>query len=156
MGMTIAESGGGDKGYGPLGKWTFPTRYAGLLIALTVLLSSSAAFGLGMLAAKENAAQGAGKDDGFWIEKLAPENLPAAVSVPVSNTTQKPPESPKETPAQSPVSLGTYVASKTGTKYYLPTCSAAKRIKEENRIWFATKADAEQAGYSAASSCKGM
>lgn len=50
----------------------------------------------------------------------------------------------------------TYVASKSGTKYHLPWCSGAKRIKEENKIYFATKEDAEKAGYSPAANCKGI
>jgi hypothetical protein len=50
----------------------------------------------------------------------------------------------------------TYVASKTGKKYYLPTCAGAKRIKEENKIWFATREQAAAAGYSPAAKCKGI
>jgi len=49
-----------------------------------------------------------------------------------------------------------YVASKNGTKYHLPWCGSAKQIKEENKIWFATKEDAERAGYTPASNCKGI
>jgi hypothetical protein len=49
-----------------------------------------------------------------------------------------------------------YVASKTGTKYHLPWCSGARRIKEENKVWFATKEEAEAAGYTPASNCKGL
>ena len=41
---------------------------------------------------------------------------------------------------------GLYVASKNGNKYHLPTCSGAKRIKEENKIWFDSKQEAEKAG----------
>lgn len=51
---------------------------------------------------------------------------------------------------------GTYVASKGGTKYHLPWCSGAQRIKEENKIFFATKTEAEAAGYTPASNCKGI
>ncbi len=50
----------------------------------------------------------------------------------------------------------TYVASKSGTKYHLPWCPGAKQIKEENKVWFTTKSDAEKAGYSPASNCKGI
>ncbi len=50
----------------------------------------------------------------------------------------------------------TYVASKTGTKYHLPTCIGARSIKEENKVWFTTRMDAEQAGYTPAGNCKGM
>lgn len=49
-----------------------------------------------------------------------------------------------------------YVASKSGTKYHLPWCGSAKQIKEENKIWFATKEEAEKAGYTPASNCKGI
>lgn len=50
----------------------------------------------------------------------------------------------------------TYVASKSGTKYHLPWCPGAKQIKEENKVWFATKVDAEKAGYTPAANCKGI
>lgn len=49
-----------------------------------------------------------------------------------------------------------YVASKNGTKYHLPWCGSAKQIKEENKVWFATKEEAENAGYTPASNCKGI
>ncbi|HEY9583131.1 MAG TPA: hypothetical protein VJK09_02360 [Candidatus Paceibacterota bacterium] len=49
-----------------------------------------------------------------------------------------------------------YVASKSGTKYYLPACAGVSRIKEENKIWFATKAEAEARGLSPASNCPGL
>ncbi len=42
---------------------------------------------------------------------------------------------------------GKYMGSKNSTKYYLPTCSAAKRIKPENYIWFSTEEDARLQGY---------
>lgn len=51
---------------------------------------------------------------------------------------------------------GAYVASKSGTKYHLPWCSGAQRIKEENKVWFETKEEAEKAGYSPAANCKGI
>lgn len=52
--------------------------------------------------------------------------------------------------------VGVYVASKSGTKYHLPTCAGAKQIKEENKIYFNTKEEAESAGYTPASNCKGI
>lgn len=51
---------------------------------------------------------------------------------------------------------GTYVASRGGKSYYLPTCKSAKRLSEKNKIWFDTKAEAEKFGYKPAKSCKGM
>lgn len=61
--------------------------------------------------------------------------------------------SSKEEPKKS---RGLYVASKNGAKYHLPTCSSAKRIKEENKIWFNSKQEAEKAGYEPAKNCKGI
>jgi hypothetical protein len=46
------------------------------------------------------------------------------------------------------------VASKNGTKYYPLDCGGAKRIKEENKIWFANKEEAEKFGYSLSLTCK--
>jgi methylphosphotriester-DNA--protein-cysteine methyltransferase len=51
---------------------------------------------------------------------------------------------------------GKYVASKTGKAYHLPWCSGARRIKDENKIWFTSKEEAESAGYAPASNCKGI
>ena len=42
-----------------------------------------------------------------------------------------------------------WVASKSGKKYYPIDSPAGKKIKEENRVFFASEKDAEQAGYSA-------
>ena len=49
-----------------------------------------------------------------------------------------------------------FVASKSGTKYYYPWCLGVSRIKEENKVWFATADEAKKAGYSPASNCKGL
>lgn len=50
----------------------------------------------------------------------------------------------------------TYVASKNSDKYHLPWCSGAKRISEGNKVYFASKEEAEAAGYSPAANCKGI
>ena len=49
-----------------------------------------------------------------------------------------------------------FVASKNGTKYYLPNCSGAKRIKPENLINFPSQEAAEAAGYGKAANCPGL
>lgn len=46
------------------------------------------------------------------------------------------------------------VASKSGTKYHLPTCPGASQIKAENKVEFASIAEAEVAGYSPAANCE--
>lgn len=51
---------------------------------------------------------------------------------------------------------GKIVASKTGTKYYLPECPAANRISEKNKVWFDSIESAMAAGYAPAANCKGL
>ena len=47
-----------------------------------------------------------------------------------------------------------FFASSRGSKYYSVGCSGGKTIKQENRIYFTTSAEAEQAGYKLSSSCR--
>jgi len=49
-----------------------------------------------------------------------------------------------------------FVASRNGKKYYYAWCESANVIKEQNRVWFATQAEAEKAGYQPAANCKGL
>lgn len=162
--MTIAERLGlGNRG--KKGQEEAPTPAVGYMrpdsriprdvfIVVIILLSSSASFGLGVLAGKES-GEGEGGDD-FWIESLSQSAPTAAVaeSEPIEAQKQSAKVMLEEPPA--PASGGAYVASKSGTKYYLPWCGTAKRINEENKVWFATKAEAEAAGYEPAKNCKGI
>lgn len=59
----------------------------------------------------------------------------------------------ENTAAASDTSEKKLVASVSGTKYYLPSCSGALQIKEENRIWFDAAAQAQAAGYEPAENC---
>ncbi len=51
---------------------------------------------------------------------------------------------------------GKYLGSQRGSVYHLPWCSGAQRIKEENKIWFQSKEEAERKGYRPATNCKGI
>jgi hypothetical protein len=51
---------------------------------------------------------------------------------------------------------GSFVASKNGSVYHLEWCSGAMRIKEENKIYFSTKEEAEKKGYRPAKNCDGL
>ena len=46
-----------------------------------------------------------------------------------------------------------YVGSKTGSKYYPPTCSFAGRVKPENLRCFASDDDAVEKGYERSTAC---
>ena len=48
------------------------------------------------------------------------------------------------------------VGSKSGTKYHLPNCPGAKRIKPANLISFETIDAAKAAGYTPAANCPGL
>ncbi len=60
---------------------------------------------------------------------------------------------PLSTIQNTQASSGQYVASKNGSKYYPASCKGVSRIKEENKVWFATAAEAEADGYTLASGC---
>ncbi|HEY4516458.1 MAG TPA: hypothetical protein VJG64_00780 [Candidatus Paceibacterota bacterium] len=51
---------------------------------------------------------------------------------------------------------GLIVASRAGSVYYFPWCSAALKISPQNQVWFASEEAAQQAGYTAAKTCKGL
>ncbi len=92
-----------------------------------LVLASSASFGLGLLAGLD-AGQGSDLD----IEQAPTQEVGAPAG-----------------------SVGV-VASKSGTKYYLPSCAGAERISEANKVWFASPAAAAAAGYAPAANCKGL
>lgn len=48
---------------------------------------------------------------------------------------------------------GNFVASINGKNYYPQNCPSAKRIKEENKIWFNNSEEAEMQGYKPAQNC---
>jgi hypothetical protein len=106
-------------------------------IIAVIVLASSASFGLGFLAGRD-AGQGSAK-----IITVGETNEPTVATSPAS-------VSPTEQPT------GKVVASKNGTKYYLPDCAAAGRISDTNKVWFVSAAAALNAGYEPAANCKGL
>lgn len=99
-------------------------------ILAVLVLASSFSFGLGYLAGLDTNLSG----QGSGITIIDEESSPSAHS---SQT-------------------GKVVASKTGTKYYLPECAGADRILDANKIWFASASLALTAGYTPAANCKGL
>ena len=116
---------------GVLGEWLLPLCF--VLLGLT-------AFGLGRLSVMEGG--------GPRLLIQMPDGTTQSAAVYTAR------ETAPAAAVQAPVSSGTYVASKSGTKFYPVGCSAAGRIKEGNRVYFATMAEAQAAGYSAATNCK--
>ena len=99
-----------------------------VLILSVLLIASTLSFGLGYLAGLD-AGQGS---------QTTTEDLSSTL------------------PATTGTETGQVVASKNGTKYYLPGCAGAGRISEANKVWFASVALATKAGYTPAANCKGI
>lgn len=105
-----------------------------LVLVLVILFVALVAFGLGRLSA--------------FSEKKAPVKMENLVSASVGSIYNI---------SSTTISVDKlYVASKNGTKYHYPWCGGAQSIKEENKIWFSSKEEAEGAGYTPASNCKGL
>jgi len=103
-----------------------------VIIISILLCASSASFVFGYLA---------GREGGQGIEYSPSATLSAT---------------PTSTGVGAPTETSGFVASKNGTKYYLPDCAGAERISPSNIIWFATAAAAVSAGYTPAANCKGL
>jgi len=95
----------------------------------------------------------------FFLGRLSAQTAPKAefeIYYPAENAVfedvSKTP--PVQTQSQAENSRGEIVASKNGTRYYLSGCSGGNRIKEENKIYFTSVAEAEGAGYTKAKNCK--
>jgi len=96
-------------------------------LILIVLLVGLASFGLGRFSA---------------LEEIKP---PVAIE-----------EAPSAAKPQGMYAGGLYVASRTGSVYYYPWCAGASKIAQGNQVWFATAQAAQNAGFTASKSCKGL
>ena len=119
-----------------------------LFVVILLILVGFLSFGLGRLSVKE-----ASRPPVRILN--APNVAPVqAGSPPPTNTTAAAGNASVQ--EATGAGEGAYVASVNGTRYYLPTCGTVNRIKEENKVWFKTKADAEAAGYTPAANCPGL
>ncbi|NUQ57380.1 MAG: hypothetical protein HUT38_02765 [Candidatus Paceibacter sp.] len=106
-----------------------------LFLAAVIVLVAAISFGLGRLSKIR--------------EEKTPIIIESASSTPDFDETRR---SPVSTQAQDKI----FVASKNGKKYYYAWCESAQKIKESNRVWFATKEEAEKSGYEPAANCRGL
>jgi len=111
------------------GRELFLAHEKDLFIALVVILACVLSYGLGRLS------------------KIKSSRPPVTISMPDASSSIQ---------MVASVSAGVgdkIVASKNGTKYYLPWCGGSKNIKMANRITFNTEKEAETAGYTRAANC---
>lgn len=112
-----------------------------LYVAALIFLVSLTSFGLGRLSV-------------LW-----PKKEPITIEQPNVERQKTNESSVGSLPSSLGISLSTkgkYVVSKSGKAYHLPWCPGALKIKEENKIWFQTKEEAEKAGYKPAGNCEGL
>ena len=115
-----------------------------IFIVLVIILVALISFGLGRLSKiRENKMP-------VTIENLSANMINSQENIPQDN------QNIKNNQVQINSSQGMLIGSKNGTKYHFPWCSGAQRIKEENKIWFSNKEEAEKACYAPAANCKGL
>ncbi len=116
-----------------------------ILVIIIIILVGLGSFELGRLSKEDT-------NPGIKVEYSAQE---ANIMDSVSNL---PDLSANQNIAQnnqkSNTGSGNFFASNKGSKYYSLSCSGGKTIKQENRIYFNTSAEAEKAGYELSGSCK--
>lgn len=120
------------------------------LIVAVIFLVGTASFGLGRISAL---------DENREPVKINEIPLSANVAALSSDTASNNEPLVLGQSVSEQISLqagGLLVGSKTSDKYHFPWCSGAKRIKEENKIYFNSIEEAKAAGYSPAGNCKGL
>ena len=131
-----------------------------IFIAGAIILVGLAGFGLGKLSALEKgrepveirsaqitiSANGKADFNAVISSSSQSSNINKSANIPMSAAAMIAGESAK----------GLLVASKSGTKYHFPWCAGASQIAEKNKIWFNSYEEAQKAGYSRATNCKGL
>lgn len=128
-----------------------------VFVASMIVLSALGGFFIGRISAHEEVARsGITLSGGVPIDNSGDGPGAPLLHMATPETTKKNVLVSQAEPNIPPLSAGMYVGSKSGKTYHLPWCSGAQRIKEENKVYFKDKADAEQRGYKPAANCKGI
>ena len=109
-----------------------------ILTVVIIILVGLASFGLGRLS-KNGQNAGISAEYGANVERGAKDVLESK---------------PAGLGAEDTSAVKTFFASNRGSKYYSIGCPGGKTIKQENRIYFSTKEEAERAGYELSTSCR--
>ena len=114
-----------------------------IMIVIIVILVGLVSFELGRLS-KENGSSGIKIEYPSQTENQG-ENSILSLSTQTNQNSTK---------TENNSSGKTFFASSKGSKYYSIGCSAGKTIKQENRIYFTTGEEAQNAGYELSSACR--
>ncbi|MBI5078091.1 MAG: hypothetical protein HZB11_01825 [Candidatus Yonathbacteria bacterium] len=131
------------KGYTDKHRLNLQTIPNDLFLGLIIVLVAFGAFGLGRLSKIE------GSKTPVRFENM-PETTADTFSGKIQADTQNAPA------VNTKENGGQLVGSKGGTKYYYTWCTGVQKIAETNRIYFASKAEAESSGYTPSATCKGL
>ncbi|NQU99696.1 MAG: hypothetical protein HQ538_03075 [Parcubacteria group bacterium] len=95
-------------------------------------------------------------DNMMWFDSKEEAEEQGYILAETTNTVKSSKTSTEEVSEQEVESgsLGKYVGSKNSDKYHPLDSGSAKRIKEENKVYFKSKEDAESKGYTAGASVK--
>jgi hypothetical protein len=115
----------------------------GLFYGFLIILVALSSFGLGRLSTAQHIEE-KGQTAGVVMQHEEPFSV------------DKDAKADPAVPTTKSETATSYVASKNGTKYHLLWCPGAGQIKEENKIYFASKEEAEASGYAPATNCKGI
>ncbi|MFA5770860.1 MAG: hypothetical protein WC894_05205 [Patescibacteria group bacterium] len=119
-----------------------------IISVLIIIFVAFSSFGLGRLSKIEESKEG--------ISIIYPPNYEQMLTANVNQSLNAGAEKGSKVIGKttSDESNQTILASKNGTKYYFTWCSGVSRIKEENKIWFATEQEAQMRGLTKSSTCK--
>ncbi len=124
-----------------------------IIALLIIVLVGIGSFGLGRLSTAQNEAQGVQITQAA-LPIVEVEARAANVLGVTSSITSTEPNTTAPRMIKSAPRAKSFFASSRGSKYYHLGCSGGKTLKEENKIWFASKEEAELAGYELSTSCK--
>ena len=144
----------------------FKENEADIILVIGVILISLISFGGGWLLGNSSKLT---ESSEIKIEEVSPKELqasPTKLEKEKSNkqreTSTQPQTEEQKTPLQEEqkesdtTGQKKFVASKNGSVYHYPWYPGAQQIKEENKIYFNSKEEAEKAGYRPAKNCPGL
>lgn len=122
--------------------WLLPKEDE-IILVLAIILVTLIGFGLGRLSA------------------LHEEKFPIQIQTPATATYERKNQEaellvPKIEQRRGESREKLYVGSKQSSVYHYPWCPGAQRIKEENKIWFSSRIEAQKAGFRPAANCEGL
>lgn len=123
------------------------------MLAALIFVVAGASFFIGRLSGTDHATQKTYADTPIVITQKTDKSNENGSS---SSTVVEAPKVAAQGSLPHASTTGSYVGSRRGERYHLPWCSGAKTISEENKIWFASKEEAESLGYTPAANCKGI